>query len=166
MLTHMTTGRYDSREWPPYQGVFDVPEWEAEHLVRGGNAEYPDAPILDRGYDVLRTPDPDYESGLKLADGGPLEEGSLEAALRESGLMDLIEDSRAHPERMTAVDLDDFDNDFDRDDDDNEVEDVTPQVKRPSTVDNKDAWIEWAVHKGADRERAAAKTKKMLIADY
>lgn len=155
----MTTGRYDSREWPPYQGEFDVPEWEAEHLVKGGNAEYADAPLLDRGYDVLRNPDPDYESGLKFAAGGiidndPGEHGdSVPAFLRDHGT-------------IIPADALDFDNDFDRDDGDNEVEDVTPQVKRPSTVDNKAAWIEYAVSKGADRERAAAKTKAMLIADY
>jgi hypothetical protein len=147
MLTHMTGGRYDNREWPGYMGEIDVPEWEAKHLINGRNAEYTDTPVLDRGYDVLKVPDPNYESKLKFADGGIIERSVEE-------------------EPEPALPSSDFDNDFERDDDDNEVEEVTPQVKRPSTVDNKAAWIDWAVANGADREKASAKTKTMLISEY
>lgn len=150
----MTTGRYDNRPWPPYMGTIDVPMWEADHLVTGGNAEFTDAPVLDRGWDVLKVPDPDYESSLKFADGGIVE---------PSAISDFDVDD-AGPV-LTAGD-DDFDNDFDSYDDDNEVEEVTPQVKRPATVDNKATWVEWAVSKGADQEEAKAKTKAMLIAEY
>ena len=151
----MTGGRYDGREWPLYLGTIDVPEWEAAHLVKGGTAEYESAPVLDRGFDVLKVPDPDYESRLKYADGGVIEREDS-----DSDSVPLFLDS------STTVDSDDFDNDFESVEDDNEVEDVTTPVKRPSTIDNKAAWIEWAVYKGADREEAKNKTKNALIADY
>jgi hypothetical protein len=124
----------------------DVPDWEAEHLVSGGTAEYPTKPALNRGYDVLKAPDPDYESGLKFADGSDPEED-------EPVFYEPVESSSP-----------DFDSDFDSDDSDIDV--VTPQVKRPSTVDNKAAWIEWAVANGANGNNAAAQTKAMLIAEY
>ena len=145
----MQGGRYDGRPWPGYGAEMNVPPWEADDLVRAKIAEYVDEPAKDRGYDVLRTPDQYFEDHLKLADGSDPDEAEEE--LREVNLIPVSDDS---------------DDDFERGDGDNEDEGVTPQVKRPSTVDNKAAWIEWAVSQGADREKAAAKTKAMLIADY
>lgn len=151
----MTGGRYDNREWPPYMGTIDVPEWEAEHLVNGDNAEYEDTPVLDRGYAVLRLADPDYESRLKFADGG---------IVGPSAVSDFDIDD-AGPV-LTVGDDDDFDSDFDSYDDNNEVEEVTTSVKRPTAADKKEVWVEWAVSKGAGREEAKDKTKNALMADY
>lgn len=164
MLTHMTSGRYDGREWPLYQQEFDVPEWEADYLVKGGTAELADAPVLDRGFDVLKVADPDYESGLKFADGGIIENDTGEYG--DSVPLLFNADGHRDPHATGPIEDDDFDSDFDDSDDYNEVEDVTPQVKRPSTVDSKAAWVEWAVAHNADKERAAAKTKAMLISEY
>lgn len=148
MLTDMTTGRYDGRPWPGYLGTIDLPEWEAEHLIKGGNAEYPDTPLLDRGYDVLAIPEADYESKLKRLDGVEEEE----------------EDPRyAHqPEDET-----DYDSDFDRDDGDNDFErgeEITPQVKRPYANANKAKWIDYVVEKGLTTESEARRmTKDQLM---
>ena len=155
MLIHRTGERYDNREWPPYLGEIDLPQWEADDMIRYGTAEYVDAPVLDRGYDVLKAPDLDYESKLKLADGGIIE--------REDDNSDAVP---LFLDNSTVVDSDDFDDDFESVEGDNEVGEVTTVVKRPSTVDNKAAWVEWAVSKGADREEAKAKTKNALMADY
>lgn len=154
MLWDMQGSRYDDRPWPGYMGIIDVPEWEAEHMVSGGTAEYPDAPLLDRGYDVLKVADPNYESKLKFADGG---------IVGPSAISDFDIDD-AGP--VLTVGDDDFDSDFDSYDDDNEVKDVTTSVKRPTAADKKEVWIEWAVSKGADQEEAKNKTKAALIADY
>ena len=151
----MTGGRYDNREWPPFMGTIDVPEWEAEHMVNGGMAEYPDSPALDRGFDVLRVADPDYESHLKFADGGIVE--------REDDGSDAVP---PFLDNSTVVDSDDFDSDFESVEDNNEVEEITTAVKRPTAADNKATWIEWAVSKGATREAAEAKTKNALMTDY
>jgi hypothetical protein len=145
MLRDMTGGRHDGRSWPGYKGLIDVPEWEAKDLVTGANAEYPDAPDLDRGYDVLRVAHPNFESGLRRLDGSVPSEAE---------------------EEEEAVVLD-YDSDFDRDDSDNDFgceELVTVPVKRPVTTDNKAAWIEYARSKG-DME-ADSKTKAKLIEEY
>lgn len=142
MLVDMQGGRHDNQQWPGYKGVIDVPQWEADQLIRGGNAEPYDAPDLNRGWDVLRAATPDYESYLERLDG----ENEVED--EEEGIV---------------VAYDDDDDDFDRRDDEDEV---TTQVKRPATSDNKAAWIAWAVSQGATVERASAKTKAQLIADY
>lgn len=42
--------------------------------------------------------------------------------------------------------------------------DAVPQ--RPTERDNKAAWVEWAVHNGADRAEAEASTKADLIEAY
>lgn len=144
----MTGGRYDGQEWPGYRGLIDVPEWEAENLIRQGYAEPPDAPELDRGYDVLSVQEADYESKLRRLDsGGEPEE----------------EDPRyVHQPEGEA----DCDSDFDRDDGDNdfEREEVTPPVKKPRTVDPKADWIKYARSKG-DTE-ADLKTKAALVELY
>lgn len=144
MLVDMQGGRYDGRPWPGYKGLIDVEGWEADHLTSGGTAEYADKPDLDRGWDVLRFADPNYEEHLKFADGGVVKASDEE-----------------EPTALSDSDLGDFDDDFESVD-----EEVTPQVKRPSTVDHKAAWIDWAVSKGESRENASAKTKAMLIAEY
>jgi hypothetical protein len=155
MRVDMQGGRYDGRPWPGFKGLIDVPEWEAAELIKAQIAEYPTEPELDRGYDVLRVPDPDYESGLKLADGGIIENDPGEHGDSIPAVLD------------NSTILPDSDNDdFYRDDDDDEAEEVTPQVKRPRAGDSKGDWIEYAVANGADREKASAKTKAMLMADY
>jgi hypothetical protein len=151
MLVDMQGRRWDGRPWPGYGNPIEVSDEEAAQLIGGGNAEPVEAPELDRGFDVLKVADPDYESGLKLADGS--NQGDDEEELRKVQLKPVDESEDSY----------DFDDDFESVDDDN---DVTPQVKRPATVDNKAAWIDYAVSKGASREVAASKTKAQLAADY
>lgn len=38
MLFSMSSGRHDNRVWPPPGVDFEVPDWEGEDLVNGGNA--------------------------------------------------------------------------------------------------------------------------------
>ena len=38
MFSNMTSGRHDGRVWPPAGVDFEVPDWEGEDLVNGGNA--------------------------------------------------------------------------------------------------------------------------------
>jgi len=38
MLSNMTSGRHDGRVWPAPWTDFEVPDWEGEDLVFGGNA--------------------------------------------------------------------------------------------------------------------------------
>ena len=156
MLWDMQGGRYDGQPWPGYGKEIRIPVWEAEELVKARIAELADEPAKDRGYDVLRVPDQYFEDNLKLADGGVVER---EEVFNADG-------PHRDPHATGLIEEDDFDSDFEDGDVDNEVEEITPQVKRPSTVDNKDAWIAYAVSKGADPVKAAAKTKKLLIAEY
>ena len=150
MLQHMTTGRYDGRTWPGYKELFDVPAWEAEKLIRANIAESADAPDLDRGWAVLQIEDGDYEPKLKRLDGEELQP----------------EEEEEFEEREDTGGFD-FDSDFDRDDSDSEVSEPVPHnMKRPRTVDNKDAWIEWAVYNGANENSARAQTKAALVAEY
>lgn len=152
MLWDMQGGRFDGQRWPGYLKEIDVPDWEAADLISGGIAEPVEAPVLNRGFDVLKAADPDYESGLKPADG------------EEPTAISDYDIDNAGP--VLVVGDDDFNDDFADSDEDSEAGEVTPQVKRPTVVDNKAAWVEYAVSKGADREKASAKTKAMLISDY
>jgi hypothetical protein len=144
MLMHRTGSRFDNQEWPGYLGTIDVPDWEAEDLVRNGLAEYPGNPSLNRGYDVLKTADPDFESKLERLDGEQEEEMVSQFEVEDFP--------------------DDFDSDFDRDDSASEVTEST--MKRPSTAEPKAKWIEWAVHNGANGNTAAEWTKAALIKEY
>ncbi len=57
MLSNMSSGRHDGRPWPAAWTDFEVPDWEGEDLVNGGNAikvsdsaeqqEDPAAPLED-----------------------------------------------------------------------------------------------------------------------
>src|SRR5215831_13386439 len=38
MKDHISGGRHDGRDWPPANGTIDVPDWEAQDLIRGGHA--------------------------------------------------------------------------------------------------------------------------------
>lgn len=148
MLADLQGGRCDNRPWPGYKGLIDVPEWEAEQLYKGGNAEPADAPDIDRGYDVLRVPDPDFEEHL-----------------RESGTAEVPEafEDEEVPERSHVPP--DFDSDFDRDEDENEVT-VTAPVKKPYANANRAAWEEYAVSKGADPATLDDMTRKQIISEY
>jgi hypothetical protein len=149
MLIHRTGGRYDGQEWPPYLGSIDVPDWEAGDMIRHGIAELASAPKLDRGYDVLKVPDPDFEARLQLVGGEEVKE-----ELQETHF-------------VPVDDSDDFDRDFDDDDFDRiDPEPAKRAMKRPTTVENKAKWIEWAVYHGASEATASAQTKAQLIAEY
>lgn len=136
-------GRANGGEWPAYGGLIELDEWEAEQVIRGGNAELASEEELERGYDVLRIPDPNFEDRLR--------EGYDEEA--EETDEDL---SREEPEEV------DFGDDFDRDEDDTEV----TEIKRPYTNANKDEWIDYAAYKGADRKEVAELTKAQIISKY
>lgn len=145
MLMSMSGSRHDNQDWPPYGECIDVPEWEGEQLIRGGNAELADEEFLDRGYEVLRVPDPNYEDRLR--------EGYNEDEEEDEDL------SREGEEKEEI----DYDADFERDDSENVVEQV---VVKPKTVANKDVWIEYAVFKGGDRKQVAELTKAQIISKY
>lgn len=148
MRVTMSGGRYDHRDWPPYGQLIDVPDWEGNQLIAAGNAESYEEPELDRGYDVLKVPHPEYETILKRADGS-------DQAGEEEEDEDLARDE---PEEI------DYEDDFERDDDDNEVE--QSEIKKPYTNAPKDAWIEYAASKGADRKQVAELTKAQIIAKF
>lgn len=144
MLMTFSGGRYDGRDWPPYNGLIDVPQWEAEQLIGGGNAEPATEEELDRGYEVLRVPDPNFED--RLREGYEDEEEEDEDLYRED---DGEEEA-------------DFDEDFDRDEEASEA----PEVKQPYSSANKDTWIDYAVYKGGDRKQVAELTKAQIISKY
>lgn len=151
MLIHRTGGRHDGRNWPEYLDIIDVPQWEADQLIAEGHAELPDAPVRNRGYSVLKAPDPDYEAHLKRADG----EDQTEEDIRYA--------HHADPKEREDLDNDDFDNDFDGNDSDN---DVTTEVNRPYTNATKAEWVKYAVYLGSDEQEAKSMTKNALIEEY
>lgn len=155
MLTHMTGGRYDGRQWPAHMGLIEVPEWEARHLVNGGNAEYPDAPQLARGYDVLRVASPDYEQHLKPAGGGIVQDG---AGDHGDSVPLPLDNSTVVPDVDSDFDRDDSGNDFDR-------EEEAPVLKQPYGNAAKAEWVAYVVARGiTSREKAEKMTKAALMA--
>lgn len=91
MLSNMTSGRHDGRLWPAPWTDFEVPDWEGEDLVNGGNAikvsdspevqEDPEVPLEDLKEAAVEyaeaeaeaeaeTPEPEPEVEVK-AEGGP-----------------------------------------------------------------------------------------------
>lgn len=151
MLMDMTGSRYDGQDWPGYKGLIEVPTWEAEQLTNAGNAEYADAPDLDRGYDVLKIAHPDYEEVLKHVDGSDQEQ--------EDEYFEPDEDFSSEPDE----DFDRRDDDFDRDE---VVTDKVKPMKRPVTTDSKAEWIKWAVQNGAEERHSAEMTKAQLVAQF
>jgi len=132
MLVHRTGGRYDGRTWCGYRETIDLPQWEADDLIREGLAEYPDKAALDRGYDVLKVAATDYESHLKPVGGEYPGEDPRYAY---------------HPDDEEPAAADDFDSDFDRGDGDSDFE-RAPAVKRPYANANKSEWIDYVVESG------------------
>jgi hypothetical protein len=155
MLVDMQGFRYDGQSWPGFNGLIDVPDWEATQLVDNHNAEWPEEPELARGYDVLKIADDKYEDRLKLADGSDQDAGDYNedelTAFSDSDLGDA-----------------DYDDDFDRDelDEDPEPEPVTEQVKRPADYASKSDWIDYAVARDADRSLITKMTKAWIIEAY
>jgi hypothetical protein len=130
MLRHFTGGRYDGRDWPVYNALFNVPQWEADMLVGGGNAEYPDEPELNRGWDVLKAADVDYEHNLHGGDTDP------------------DEDPRYAHHNSAPVEAGDFDNDFDGPDSDSDFDEPNLKLPRPKQQDSKQAWVDYVVSLG------------------
>lgn len=151
MLIHRTGSRYDGQEWPGYLDEIDVPEWEAKLLIEEGMAQSPDIPLLDRGYDVLKVPAVDYESGLHVIGAEEDDEDP-----RYSRTVHTVDDEG-------TPHSDDFDNDFDGADSDNDFddEDETPVIKRPYGNAAKQEWVEYVVARGFIEYGEA---KKMTIA--
>lgn len=148
MIMSMQGARYDGREWPGYNGLLDVPEWEANDLINSGLAELPDEEPLNRNYEVLREPDPDFEYRLKY--GMAPEQAEEE------------DDDFGYEEP------DDEDDDFDRDSDDEpaEQEPVAEKVHKPKTTDNKAAWLVYANSLGANIVDGESVTKAHLVSSY
>ena len=76
MLSSMSSGRHDGRVWPPAGVNFEVPDWEGEDLVRGGNA------VMVIGSDeekqakaVAAEPAEPAEPAEDSEDSGPQEDG-------------------------------------------------------------------------------------------
>lgn len=68
MLSNMSSGRHDGRVWPAAWTDFEVPDWEGEDLVSGGNAikvadSWPDEPEpkFATGGVVVPEPEPETE---------------------------------------------------------------------------------------------------------
>jgi hypothetical protein len=132
-------------------GEIEVSDWEAKALVDGRHAEYVDQPLIHRGWDVLRAPDPDFENKLRHSQ----------------------DDESNEPEQFSRDEDDepeDIDDDFDRRDDDfDRDEEVTPVVKpmkRPVTTDSKAEWVKWAVQNGAEEAHSLEMTKAQLVAKF
>lgn len=144
MLIHRTGGRYDGQEWPGYLDTIDVPQWEADALIAEGMAQDPNVPLLDRGYDVLKAADPDYESHLKRTDGEETEEDPR-----------YVHHVHNAPEDNSVGD--DFDNDF-------EDSASGTDLPRPKQADNKQAWVDYVVSRGyVSEEEAKNMTKNALM---
>jgi len=151
MIITMSGSRADNRPWPPYHGEIEVDEWEAEALVKGRHAEYITMPVLERGWDILKVPDPEIEDKLRQR---------------------THEEEFGEPEPVYRDELDEPDDDFDRRDDDSdfdrdEVELPKPKpMKRPVSTDAKAEWVKWAVQNGAEEKHALENTKAQLVAKY
>ncbi len=153
MIITMSGTRADNRSWPPYHGEIEVDEWEAEALVKGHHAEYTIHPPLDRGWDILRAPDPEIEEKLRWK----------QEAVPVDGLVDLIFSEVQDEEDDDDFDRHDGDSDFDRDE---VVTAKVKPVKRPVTTDSKAEWVKWAVQNGAEEKHALENTKAQLVAKY
>lgn len=145
MIITMSGTRADNRPWPPYLGEIEVSDWEAKALVNGRHAEYIDQPLIHRGWDVLKAPDPDFEAKLRQP---------------QDDIIDVLAQSLLNEHD----DPEDLDNDFDRRD-----EEVIPEVKlmkRPVTTDSKAEWVKWAVQNGAEEKHVLENTKAQLVAQF
>jgi len=138
MLWNMSAGRHDGRVWPPAGADFEVPDWEGEDLVNGGNA----IKVADSA---------EAETDAPLED---LKSAAVEYAESETA-------SEPEPETEPEPEAEAEADDEDEDDDGGEVGDGPPKPAAP-----KQDWVDWAVHQGAEWVTATNSTKQQLMEQY
>jgi len=145
MLVGVSGYRHDDRKWPPAGETIDVPGWEADDLIRGGNA-----------IAVPAGSAPDPEPGVTESRPPSQIEGEALAAEAEAGA------AQADSEDGTGAG--DSSGSGDEDPDDGKPE-GRPSAPAPSAP--KQDWIDFAVQvHGADVHAATGMTKADLMSRY
>jgi hypothetical protein len=143
MIVGISGYRHDDRPWPPAHTEIVVPDWEADDLIRGGNAV-----PCEQDDDEPAVPDP------VVSDPRPPSQIESEAAaVREPELP-----ARAKVRAEATVQAGDKPED--------EPGDEPEVAAAPSPGDPKQAWIDYAVTQGADVHQAGAMTKADLMSRY
>jgi hypothetical protein len=173
MVVHISGGRHDGRPWPvlgpPDWGLIDVPDWEAEDLIRGGNAfaaEDPNpepAPPAETWRPLVDVPEqpaaavaPPQVSPLAEVYGAA-EVGGTAPEPEQQGLPAPAETVAAEPAvAVAAVQASPAGPE--------PVTETVAQAPPPSAP--KKAWIDYAVTQGADVHAASAMSKIDLMSRY
>lgn len=142
MIVGVSGYRHDGRPWPPAGGEIEVPDWEADDLIRGQNAVPHEQP-----HDRPVTPAP------VPGEARPASQVEAEEGARRGFIQQAEQHLAEHPGvAETATE---------------EAAGPGPaEVARPAPADVKQAWIDYAVSQGADPETAAAMTKADLMSRY
>jgi hypothetical protein len=136
MISHISGGREDGRDWPEADGLLEVPDAEGAFLVRGGMAHAGDNFAADRLAE-MGVAEPDEEPA---AAGEPAAGGAEPAEAAEP------------PGPAVAAPA--------------AVADGEAEAGPPAPSAYKQDWIDYAVSQGADPEQANAMTKVDLMSRY
>jgi hypothetical protein len=141
MYNQMSSGRHDGRTWPPPGVDFEVPDWEGQDLVDGGNAvlvsDKP-TPAYETPPDVKPSPEPQQQ-------WPPFEPGRL-----------------AGPAPAPAPAPEPEDEPDDEAEQAGGSADEAPKAGQP-----KSDWVDWAVAQGGiSEEEASGLTKQQLMEAY
>ena len=158
MLVGISGGRHDGRVWPPAGHPIEIPDWEAEHLIAGGNAEPHDGPEPER--EPLLPPPPERDPVPEVVSVAPPEVSPLAEVSPVAGTSGTEEQAHApEPEPATVVPEPDAAP---------PAPEEVPEAgsAQPSPSAPKKAWIDYAVSQGADVHEVSAYTKIDLMSRY
>lgn len=158
MLAWISGGRHDGREWPPAGETIEVPDWEATDLIRAGVAlpgatqAAPSPPPEPAEPEPASVPEPVPE-----LDPGQLVSPADTAAGASAPPAGDQEETGQTAEGATEPAIPEAEP--------SEAADETPAVA-PAPSAPKQAWIEYAVSRGADEDTARSMTKADLMSRY
>lgn len=162
MIYYISGGRHDGREWPQPGVPIEVPDWEGEDLVRGGHA-------------VLAAPDgpapqplpgkPPVPSGAEQSDETAA--GPAAQATQPDGAAGRVAEADAQAARAPAGnEADGIPGEPAELAAEPDVVAADPSAAVPGPSAAKQAWIEYAVTRGAQPQEAAGMTKADLMSRY
>lgn len=153
MLVGVSGSRHDGRPWPPVDGEIEVPGWEADDLIAGGNAVPAGRRVKekDAGWEPPGTT-------LTTRPGDPETEDIPDAQAP-------VAEVAAVPDPAAPRDPEDEHDRLEAVADGTEQPEYRPPAV-PAPSEPKQAWIDYAVACGAEQDKAAAMTKADLMSRY
>lgn len=149
MFDHISGGRWDGRDWPGPGGTIDVPDWEAQDLIRGRLAVLVAGRDAELSRQPASAPPAAAESEPGQAAGGAGQSAGAPEVSPLAQVSPLAETAGTAAGQLPG-----------------KPPAPEPALAPPSAQDSKQKWVDHAVSRGEDPDKAGSMTKADLMSKH